>query len=100
MLSLPDILKTLEDWTEWARIKATPTRVDALEKRILQLEARLAAPRPPAKAANPCPYCDAELKLESEVPDRVFGDMGVKQRIFRCTGCDKVVERQFKPGRN
>jgi hypothetical protein len=41
MVGLGDIVDLLKRWDRWRRIDETPERVDALEKRITELEARL-----------------------------------------------------------
>ncbi len=33
-----DVMKHLERWEVWKRVSATPDRVDALEKRVIELE--------------------------------------------------------------
>ena len=52
MVGLGDIVDLLKRWDRWRRIDETPERVDALEKRITELEARLQ--RAPGSA---CPAC-------------------------------------------
>lgn len=93
-ISLGDILKTLDQFKEWPRIKATPARVDELEKRVAALEARLAAPQ---VVAEPCPYCSGPLKLVSEAPAQHFGVFGVKERTYRCEPCGQSISRQYDP---
>lgn len=39
--ALPALLKTLEKWAEWSKIREAPTRIDQLEARIAELERRL-----------------------------------------------------------
>ena len=40
--ALPTILKTLEKWSDWDRIRGAPSRIDQLERRIEELERKLA----------------------------------------------------------
>jgi len=42
MLSIQDLLALLDHWPLWKRIKESPARLDALEKHIAGLEAKLA----------------------------------------------------------
>ena len=99
-ISLGDILKALDQFKAWPRIQAAPDRLDALEKRIAELEARLnAAPTKPK--GEPCEYCHAgSLALVSEVPDPgPFGRLGRKVRTFKCDNaeCGKTMERFRDP---
>lgn len=40
--ALPTLLKTLEKWADWEKIRSAPTRIDQLEARIVELERKLA----------------------------------------------------------
>ncbi len=42
MISLNDILSALKLWPKWKRIEGAVEQVDALEKRVADLEGRLA----------------------------------------------------------
>lgn len=39
--ALPALLKTLEKWADWEKIRAAPSRIDQLEARIAELERKL-----------------------------------------------------------
>lgn len=63
-----DILDVLKRWDRWRRIDETPERIDALEKRIAELEVKLQ--RAPGEA---CPKCGAlEFRTESTLPGSGF----------------------------
>lgn len=82
------------------RLKALldlPKRVDALEKRIADLE-RSGATTP--RGAVPCPACGRTMKLMDEIDHPVFGVTGLKQRIFLCEQDGKRVTRDFDPSKD
>jgi len=88
-----DILALLDKIPIWKRVQETPARVDALEKRVADLEARLA--RAPGEA---CPKCGAlEFRTESAKPSRQFGDMGAVDRTLKCGACDYTETRMESP---
>jgi hypothetical protein len=42
MSTLEEIIKLLGHWPEWKKIRNTPEEINALEKRVAELESRLA----------------------------------------------------------
>jgi predicted nucleic-acid-binding Zn-ribbon protein len=83
MAVLAEITELLRRWDVWKRVEAAPDRVDALEKRIAELETRLL--RAPGEA---CPKCGAlEFRTEKTVPHTQFGDMGAVNRHLKCGAC-------------
>jgi DNA-directed RNA polymerase subunit RPC12/RpoP len=84
MVVVGDIVELLKRWDRWRRIDETPERVDALEKRIAELESRLQ--RAPGKA---CPKCGAlELRTDKVEPRRDhFGALGAVNRYYKCSAC-------------
>ena len=44
---LEDVMKTLDRWAEWGPIRAAPAKVEALEKRVSELETLLNGKAPP-----------------------------------------------------
>lgn len=84
MAVLSEILDLLRRWDAWKRIEQAPDRVDALEKRISELEGRLK--RAPGQA---CPRCGAlEFRTEKTVPsDGPFGAVGAFDRHLKCGAC-------------
>ena len=51
MLSLKDLTELLDKWPLWKKMKESPERIDALEKRIKSLEKRLSG------TGDICPKC-------------------------------------------
>ena len=80
-----DILDVLKRWDRWRRIDETPERVDALEKRITELEAKLQCA--PGEA---CPKCGAlDFRTEKTTPHAgPMGRMaGSIDRHLKCGAC-------------
>jgi hypothetical protein len=79
-----DILAILDKVPVWKRVQAAPDRIDALEKRIAELEARLT--RAPGQA---CPSCGAlEFRVTTSVPSKgPFGRLGAKDVTRGCGAC-------------
>jgi hypothetical protein len=84
MFNLKDILEILDRWPLWKRIQATPENLGALEKRVTELEKRLA--RCPGEA---CPRCgELSYRAVSSQPHQMMGDVGVVDRLMKCEKCD------------
>ena len=86
MAVIGEILESLKRWDRWRRIDETPERIDALEKRITELEAKLQ--RAPG---DPCPKCGAlEFRTHSTKsgrgPLRGLG-AGIIDRELKCGAC-------------
>jgi hypothetical protein len=78
-----DILEALQSWPKWKRVEGAPERIDALEKRMGELEARLA--RCPGEG---CPQCgELEFRVLRSYPHHQLGDMGVIVREMKCERC-------------
>lgn len=58
----------------------------------------VAQPTKPINSAKQCPLCDAEMKVISEHPHPIFGDVGLKQHSMTCV-CGHRTERDFQPGK-
>jgi ribosomal protein L37E len=83
MISLNDILSALKLWPKWKRIEATVEQVDALEKRVAQLEKLLA--RCPGEG---CPRCgELTFRATASYPHPSFANMGVNVRKMKCEKC-------------
>ncbi len=78
---LDDILKAFDRWDEGKRMRATPDRVDALEKRVADLEEKLGDEWPP----DICKFCGeraARLNYSSA------NDKGKVVQRWRCGSCN------------
>lgn len=93
-ISVSDILKLLDKAPEWLGLKRLAPRLDALEKRVAELEAKLAG-RVTASAL--CPMCRAAMDTVAVVPDPTFGMFGMQRHTLRCTACGHEESRQVDP---
>ena len=98
MAVVDNIAELLSRWDRWKRVNECPERIDALEKRIAELEARLQ--RAPGED---CPKCGAlEFRTESLKPVShgpfAGQGMGVMERHMKCGVCDHTEVRQETPG--
>lgn len=68
---------------EWKAVHAQAMKVPALEKRIAALEAKLMG------GGTVCDKCgsSAVTRIGSR-PNATFGDVGVKDALYRCNICD------------
>lgn len=80
-----DILAILDKVPVWKRVQAAPERIDALEKRLAELEAKLL--RAPGQA---CPSCGAlEFRVTSSAVSKgPFGRLGAKDVTRTCGACN------------
>jgi hypothetical protein len=93
MAVLSEITELLKRWDVWKRVEEAPGRIDALEKRIAELEAKLQ--RAPGEA---CPRCGAlEYRAEKSVPHPQFGEMGTRVHHMKCGECDFADEKMIIP---
>jgi hypothetical protein len=84
MAILGEITELLRRWDVWKRVEAAPDRIDALEKRVVELEARLQ--HAPGEA---CPSCGALSfrTIKSEPMAGPLSLMGAKQITLQCQDC-------------
>ena len=76
---LDDVTKALDRWAEWGPMRAAPAKIEALEKRVAELEAKLAGPWP----AEVCRFCgERAARLGHTTVDKNV----VKQR-WDCKKC-------------
>ncbi len=92
---LSDMLQAFDRWEEWKAMRAAPKRIDALEKRVSDLETELAR-RPKAEA---CPICGSEFKVTHVRKHPQLGNFGVQIRELGCSNaeCGHIEERVHDP---
>jgi len=95
MISLNDILSALKLWPKWKHIESAVERVDVLEKRVSELESRLA--RCPGEA---CPKCgELSFRAAQSNPhyDSGFRELGVIIRHMKCEKCGFTEDHTVTP---
>jgi len=96
MALLDNVRAVLQQWPEWKAISATPARVDALEKRIAELEARLQ--RCPGEA---CPQCGMPAMRAEGSPyltqTAVLRSAGARDQKWKCQECSYEEVRTKSP---
>ena len=100
MALLGDIMQVLESVKGWKEIQAAPARIDALERRVAQLESALKI----KPAGDFCPKCHtATLKVVAEGPAHTHALRlsGIKMRALACSdgACGYAVDRMVQVGR-
>ena len=94
MAVLGELVEILKRWDVWKRVEATPDRIDALEMRVAELEAKLQ--RAPGEA---CPSCGAfAFRVTSSHPHPTLGGvLGTMVHQIKCAECgftdQKVIKR-------
>jgi uncharacterized protein with PIN domain len=79
-------IKVLKESPFWKRLTALPDKVDALERRIAEIENNLN--RAPGEK---CKYCGSyAVRKESEKVDYIGGEHDLKTEIWRCQQCSKT----------
>lgn len=93
MAVLGEIVELLKRWDVWKRVEAAPERIDSIEKRVAELEARLQ--RAPGAA---CPHCGAlEYRVEKSAPHREFAELGGRVHTMKCEACGFTDEKVVVP---
>ena len=92
MVVLAEINEFLRRWDKWKRVEEAPDRIDALERRIAELEEKLK--RAPGEA---CPSCGAlDFRTIESADDSLFGMLGGKRKKLKCGSCGFEDERLTK----
>ncbi|MEQ1484783.1 hypothetical protein [Methyloglobulus sp.] len=82
MISVKDIMVILDKIPIWKQLIGLPSRIEALEKRVSELESK------GITTGDSCPKCKAKtFELISTAPDPLFGEMGVQKRLYKCSAC-------------
>jgi predicted RNA-binding Zn-ribbon protein involved in translation (DUF1610 family) len=94
MVGVGDIVELLKRWDRWKRIDEAPERIDALEKRIAELESRLQ--RWPGEA---CPACgELEFRVtSSRSSGRGMRHLGARDYSYKCQKCGFEDIRMITP---
>lgn len=95
MISVSDILKILDQIPIWKTLRELPKRLEALESRVAQLEAKPMSVTPKGRE---CPSCGVPMKLTMESSDPELGAAGVKVHALYCEPCEFQTERKYRPG--
>jgi hypothetical protein len=83
MAVLGDIVEILKRWDVWKRVEEGPARIDDLEKRVSELEQRLA--RAPGEAY---PKCGAlAYRVDSAERHPTLGHLGTRIYYMKCQDC-------------
>ena len=83
MLSVSDMLKILDQIPAWKALRTMPGRMDALEKRLDQLETRLTSPAAPPHLTR-CATCGGEARVIGVRDHPAFAELGHKLRTVEC----------------
>ena len=100
MTLLGDIMQVLESVKGWNEIQAAPARIDALERRMAQLESALKI-RPPADLCPKCSTGTLKVVAEGPAPTHALRLAGIKRRALACSdpACGHAVDRMVQVGR-
>jgi len=86
-MSVSDIIALLENIPAWKKIKELPAKIEALEKRVEQLENQLKRHHLSPSGLN-CPSCGSvNYRVLSSKKDKTFGALGAKEQTLRCDDC-------------
>lgn len=84
MAMVGDIVELLKRWDVWRRVEQTPDRVDALEKRVGELESRLK--KAPGEACSS--FGDFSFRIaKSEEAEGPFAVFGTRNYHWKCQAC-------------
>ncbi len=90
MVGVGDIIELLKGWPRFKRIEEAPERIDALERRVAELESQLQ--RAPGEA---CPKCGAlEFRIDrTERDPGPLGQLGTRIQYLKCNSCGFTDQR-------
>ncbi|MHB9833854.1 hypothetical protein Q8F57_003345 [Paraburkholderia terrae] len=84
MALLEDIIKALERIPGWKRIAAAPDEIEALKKRVAELESQLSQ-----GGGEICPICrKAAFEIVKSIPHPEFAFAGTKLDTMKCSACN------------
>lgn len=86
------VIELLKEYPLGKTILALPARIDELEKRVKELENKLASP-----LGDRCEYCGENQKfLDREEPAPGYPPF-IFYKVYHCKGCHKEVKILSKP---
>ncbi len=81
MATLDNLIALLNRLPIWKKLKTLPERVDALERRVGELEAQVSG-----GVQDVCPKCKKRtFAVTRSEPDPTFGELGATSRTYECT---------------
>jgi hypothetical protein len=84
---LEDIMKVLDRWEVWREVQKLPEKLEALERRIGELEQKIGGKWPP----DVCKFCgERSLRLHQTYPADAKGKI---EQIWECGSCGKFENR-------
>lgn len=90
MSLLDDIIKLFDRWDDGRRMREAPSRIDALEKRVAELEQKLGGKYPP----NVCRFCGERA---ARLTFSQAADKSMNKEHWTCGECGKVDAVLSKP---
>jgi hypothetical protein len=94
MFSLKDVLEILDRWPTWKKIQATPEQLEVLEKRVAELEHRLA--RCPGEGCPRCGELSFRVTASGRHPSHL-GELGLIVRNMKCEKCNFTEDQTITP---
>jgi hypothetical protein len=93
LISVSDILKLLDQMPVWKTLKALPPRIEALERRVAELEGGRQLPG--TSPGQPCPACGHHSlrRTSSKTSTGPFGALGARDEIWTCGNCGEIDQR-------
>ena len=93
MTTTNELLDLFEQIPAWRRVRELPERIDALERLLVELDARTKGRR-----AEHCPICNGGTLATVEVQEHPnFGHVGVQEWILHCSDCAHSEKRLHDP---
>lgn len=94
MAVLGEVTELLRRWDVWKRVEDAPNRIDALEKRVVELESRLL--RAPGVACPKCGALEFRTTKTQPLPGKL-GELGAVYRFMECGACNHTERKTETP---
>ncbi|MDH5649133.1 MAG: hypothetical protein OEY67_05705 [Gammaproteobacteria bacterium] len=92
MLTVADLLKVLNRIPAWGRLVTLPDKVEAMDRRIAELESQVFKGR--NGSHQMCPKCRKHtLEFMHRKPHPIYGKIGVQEEHFKCSECGFSTKR-------